>query len=97
MGPKTKTEPMLAPVRVAQALVRKAKASTRTKGLTEEPRVVATASPTMAVKPVLAREAATPMTPAIIRISGEAILLRTSLKLRMPKTNSTAAMTPGMA
>ena len=97
MGANTNREPKLAPVNVALRLVSSVNTNTMTNGLTLVPKAPATASPTMAVKPEFARAPATPMTPAIIRISGEAILLRTSLKLRMPKTNSTAAMTPGMA
>ena len=97
MGANTNREPKLAPVTVSLRLVSSVNTNTMTNGLTLVPKAPATASPTMAVKPEFAKAPATPMTPAIIRISGEAILLRTSLKLRMPKTNSTAAMTPGMA
>ena len=52
MGAKIYTDPIFEPVKVAQVLVSKAKATINTNGETPEPSTPATASPTIAVKPV---------------------------------------------
>ncbi|GDU96645.1 hypothetical protein ExPUPEC79_03120 [Escherichia coli] len=73
MGAKIYTDPIFEPVKVAQVLVSKAKATINTNGETPEPSTPATASPTIAVKPVPASASATPITPAIIKMTGAPI------------------------
>ena len=56
----------------------------------------ATASPIIAVKPVFASASATPITPAIIRITGAPMLSLTSLKLSTFIIKTNAAASPGI-
>ena len=96
MGANMYTEPILEPVKVAQVLVSSANRMMTRRGATLVPRAVAMASPIMAVKPELARASATPMTPAIIRITGANMFSRNSLKSTTFMKSRAMADRPGI-
>ncbi len=95
-GAKIIAMPTWEPVKQANVEQSRVKMSSSMNGGTPTPMMLATPLPTMRDRPESARQLATGMTPAVMRMIGLKRLSRNSVKSRTLMSSITMAATPGM-